>query len=82
MLWGVCNGSSSEIQLNNDQVEVGGSGTATIGKIYLGSGDAQQWTNIDFAELLIFTGALTSSSGDGLKVRQYLNNKYQLLLGI
>ncbi len=76
------NGSSSAQQTNNNTEVTGGSGSGSAGFDYLGSGNGQQWSQIDVAERLIYGAAHTFSSGDGLLTRQYLNSKYALGLGI
>lgn len=74
--------TSSQQKTDNNATVTGGSGTGSGSYVCLGSGNAQQESQIDVAELIIYNTSHTFTSGDGLLVRQYLDTRYNLLLGI
>lgn len=76
-------GTSSTIRVDDNSNSTGttgaGGGTSDL---YLGKYDGQSSWIGDIAEMLIYDTNHTVTSGDGLLVRQYLDQKYALSLGI
>jgi hypothetical protein len=76
---GVANGSLSNISLNNETSSFSTLATVDAGAtLYLGRSPAGYYSNFALCEILAYSTAHSASFGDGLAVRQYLNNKYGL----
>lgn len=74
----VINGSSSKLQQNSNAILTGGSGTGSLSKVFIGSGDAQQWTNCDICEVIVYSAAHDLTAATAIAVRRYLSDKYNL----
>lgn len=84
MAMGVANGASS-FSIINTSAPVSLSGTGSLGNTTLSIGAYSDGTFLlggDIVEILIFSQAHSSSAGEGLAVRQYLNQKYALGLSL
>lgn len=83
LVMAVFNGTSSFLSVD-DNADITGNCTPptspyTWKDFGIGYGDGTGYSKQgDFAEIIVYSSALASDSGDGLAVRQYLNEKYDL----
>jgi len=76
--------SNRTLKINNDTSVTGTAASAGTesGAFQIANQNSALLSNISVNEILVYSAIHNPVSGDGLKVRQYLNNKYQLLLPI
>lgn len=75
----VLNGASSLSKINNSADTTGSTGTDALDKVNLGCNNGESgFMTGDVCEMMIYSSAYASTSGEGLQIRRYLNSKYNL----
>ncbi len=79
IMFATFDGPNSKFVINNGAVVTGNCGSSGMGGLTLGSNaNGTNNSSIDIVEVAVYNTALDPLTNDGLKVRQYLDQKYLL----